>query len=69
MVERRRFGDFIPHLILLLGVAVVALPVYLCFVGSTLDQATIANGQMTLAPGPLFFETYWRLIYSVARKH
>ena len=27
MVERRRFGDFIPHAILLLGVAVVAFPV------------------------------------------
>ena len=63
MVERRRFGDLIPHLILLAGVAVVAFPVYLCFVGSTLPQDTIANGQMTLAPGPLFFETYWRTLF------
>jgi sn-glycerol 3-phosphate transport system permease protein len=63
MVERRRFGDFIPHLVLLAGVAVVAFPVYLCFVGSTLPQDVIANGQMTLAPGPLFFETYWRTLF------
>jgi sn-glycerol 3-phosphate transport system permease protein len=63
MVERRRFGDLIPHLVLLLGVGIVAFPVYLCFVGSTLDQTTIANGQMTLAPGPLFFETYWRTLF------
>jgi sn-glycerol 3-phosphate transport system permease protein len=62
MVERRRFGDLIPHLVLLIGVAVVAFPVYLCFVGSTLPQDVIANGQMTLAPGPLFFETYWRTL-------
>jgi sn-glycerol 3-phosphate transport system permease protein len=62
MVERRRFGDLIPHLVLLTGVAVVAFPVYLCFVGSTLPQDVIANGQMTLAPGPLFFETYWRTL-------
>ena len=63
MVEKRRFGDLVPHLILLLGVAIVAFPVYLCFVGSTLPQATIANGQMGLTPGPLFFETYWRTLF------
>jgi sn-glycerol 3-phosphate transport system permease protein len=63
MVERRRFGDLIPHLILLVGVAIVAFPVYLCFVGSTLPQDVIANGQMTLAPGSLFFETYWRTLF------
>ena len=63
MVERRRLGDLIPHLILLAGVAVVAFPVYLCFVGSTLPQDVIANGQMTLAPGSLFFETYWRTLF------
>jgi sn-glycerol 3-phosphate transport system permease protein len=63
MVERRRFGNLISHLILLAGVAIVAFPVYLCFVGSTLPQATIANGQMGLMPGPLFFETYWRTLF------
>ena len=63
MVERRRFGNIIPHLILLGGVALVAFPVYLCFVGSTLPQATIANGQMTLMPGPLFWETYYRTLF------
>ena len=63
MVERRRFGNLIPHLILLTGVAIVAFPVYLCFVGSTLPQETIANGQMGLMPGPLFFETYWRTLF------
>jgi sn-glycerol 3-phosphate transport system permease protein len=63
MVERRRFGDLIPHVILLIGVAIVAFPVYLCFVGSTLPQDVIANGQMTLTPGPLFVETYWRTLF------
>jgi sn-glycerol 3-phosphate transport system permease protein len=63
MVEQRRLGDLVPHLILLVGVGVVAFPVYVCFVGSTLPQHTIANGQMTLAPGPLFFETYWRTLF------
>ncbi|HEX5866823.1 MAG TPA: glycerol-3-phosphate transporter, partial [Beijerinckiaceae bacterium] len=52
MVERRRFGNLIPHLILWVGVAIVAFPVYLAFVASTYDAATIANGQMPLTPGP-----------------
>ena len=63
MVEHRPFRNFLAHVALLIGVAIVAFPVYLCFVGSTLPQDTIANGQMTLAPGPLFFETYWKTIF------
>jgi sn-glycerol 3-phosphate transport system permease protein len=63
MVERRRFGGLIAHLILLLGVAVVAFPVYLCFVGSTHEQSVIANGRMPVTPGPLFFSTYYKTIF------
>ena len=63
MVERRRFGDLIPHLILLLGIGIVAFPVYLCFVGSTHEQSVIANGQMPITPGPLFWDTYHQTIF------
>ncbi len=66
MVERRRFGNLLPHLILLLGVAIVAFPVYLCFVGSTHEQSVIANGQMPITPGGLFLSTYYKTIF-VAR--
>src|SRR5262245_58391495 len=63
MVERRRLGDFIPHLILCLGVGILAFPVYLCFIGSTHEQTVIANGQMPITPGSLFFETYYKTIF------
>jgi sn-glycerol 3-phosphate transport system permease protein len=63
MVERRRLGDLIPHIVLLIGVAIVAFPVYLCFVGSTHPQAIIANGQMPVTPGPLFLETYYKTLF------
>jgi sn-glycerol 3-phosphate transport system permease protein len=63
MVERRRFGDLIPHLILLVGVGIVAFPVYLCFVGSTHEQSLIANGQMPITPGSLFFPTYYKTLF------
>ncbi|ACE98620.1 sn-glycerol-3-phosphate ABC transporter permease UgpE [Rhodopseudomonas palustris] len=63
MVERRKFGNLVPHLILWIGVAIVAFPVYLAFVASTQDNATIANGQMSLLPGSHFLETYYKTIF------
>ena len=46
-----------------IGVFIVAFPVYLCFVGSTHPQTLVANGQMPLTPGPLFFETYYKTLF------
>src|SRR5260370_802336 len=39
MVEHRRFGNLLPHLLLLLGVAIVAFPVHLALIAPTY-QAT-----------------------------
>ncbi len=64
MVEHRRFGNLLPHLVLLVGVAVVAFPVYLAIIASTQDNDVIANGQMTLLPGGHAIETYWHTIIS-----
>jgi sn-glycerol 3-phosphate transport system permease protein len=64
MVERRGLSHLVSHLILLLGVAVLAFPVYLCFIGSTHPQSVIANGQMPLWPGPLFVQTYWQALFT-----
>jgi sn-glycerol 3-phosphate transport system permease protein len=63
MVERQGFSRILPHAVLVIGVAIIAFPVYLCFVGSTHPQALIANGNMPLLPGPLFFETYYRTLF------
>jgi len=63
MVERKHIGNIVPHVILWIGIAIVAFPVYLAFVGSTHDAATIANGQMPITPGPNFIENYYRTIF------
>jgi len=63
MVERRRFGNFLPHVILWIGVAIVAFPVYLAFIASTHEHTIIANGQMPLTPGPHVLDTYYRTIF------
>ena len=63
MVENRPLGNLIPHLILWIGVIIVAFPVYLAFIGSTHEASVIANGQMPLTPGAKFLENYYRTIF------
>ena len=63
MVERKSFLSFLPHLILLAGIVIVAFPVYVAFIASTWDPATISNGQMPLRPGPHFLENYYQTIF------
>ena len=64
MVENRHwFFRLLPHVVLSLGVFIVVFPVYVAFVGSTLDATTIANGQMTLIPGGHMFENYYRTLF------
>ena len=63
MVEDRRLGDAIAYVILTIGVLIVAFPVWLTFVASTWDNATIINGQLPLYPGPHFLENYYRILF------
>lgn len=58
MIERRPLLDFLSHLLLLLGVAVVAFPVYVTFVASTLTADEVLQAPMTLVPGSHFLENY-----------
>jgi sn-glycerol 3-phosphate transport system permease protein len=73
MVENRRFGNLFAHLVLVAGVSLVVFPVYIAFVASTLDAATIANGQLGLLPGSHGLENYSRVLFegtgSTTRAH
>ncbi|RPH49140.1 MAG: sn-glycerol-3-phosphate ABC transporter permease UgpE [Desulfobacteraceae bacterium] len=46
------------HFFLIIGVAVLAFPVYLALIGSTWDAGTIARGEMPLYPGPDMISNY-----------
>jgi sn-glycerol 3-phosphate transport system permease protein len=63
MVEHRRVGNLFTHVVLLLGVLIVAFPVYMAVIGSTHDTTTIANGQMPLTAGPHLLENYSRTLF------
>ena len=63
MVEHEGIRRYVAHLILWIGIAILAFPVYLAFVASTQDNAVIANGQMSLLPGGHLLETYYKTIF------
>jgi sn-glycerol 3-phosphate transport system permease protein len=63
MVENQRFGNLPAHLVLIVGVVIVAFPVYLAIVGSTHSAETIANGQLPLWPGDQLIENYRRALF------
>jgi sn-glycerol 3-phosphate transport system permease protein len=63
MVEQHRFGNVLPHLILWIGILILAFPVYLAFVGSTHEPTIISNGQMPPWPGSHMIENYYRTIF------
>jgi len=58
MVERRPIGTIASHLILIAGIAIVALPLYVGFVGSTLSFDQVTSVPMQLTPGTHLAENY-----------
>ncbi len=63
MVERRPVLDFITHVVLILGIVVVAFPVYLTFVASTLTAEQVLDAPMTLIPGGHLVENYRTVLF------
>lgn len=63
MVERRPFLDFFSHFMLLLGVAVIAFPLYMTFVASTQTATEVAQAPMSLLPGSHFWENYQHALF------
>ena len=58
MVERRPLLNTFSHLILVLGVVIVAFPLYLTFVASTHTASDIVQAPMPLLPGAYMVENY-----------
>ncbi|WP_126978280.1 sn-glycerol-3-phosphate ABC transporter permease UgpE [Frigidibacter oleivorans] len=58
MVEKRPFLHLLAHLVLILGVLIVAFPVWLAFVASTHEPTAFTSGVIPLLPGSNGVETY-----------
>ena len=59
MVENRPAATVLSHLVLILGVVIVAFPLYVTFIASTqTSQQIVQNAPMSLLPGGHMLETY-----------
>ena len=62
MVENRPFLTAFSHFVVLLGLVIVAFPVWMTFVASTHDQQTMLQSPIPLLPGSQLIENYTRVI-------
>ena len=58
MVDRNPWLNFFSHAVLILGVAIVAFPLYLALVASTHTASEIVQAPMPLLPGTHMWENY-----------
>jgi len=58
MIERNRWLDVLSHAVLIVGVVVVAFPVYVTFVASTHTMQEVVQAPMPLWPGSHAWENY-----------
>ncbi|NLY34884.1 MAG: sn-glycerol-3-phosphate ABC transporter permease UgpE [Alcaligenaceae bacterium] len=64
MIERRPWLDLLAHLILVLGLLIVAFPLYVAFVASTQTAREVANAPISLLPGTHFIENYTQVLFT-----
>ena len=58
MIEKRPLLTFASHVVLAIGVAIVALPVYVTFIASTHTAQEVLQAPMSLLPGGHLVENY-----------
>jgi sn-glycerol 3-phosphate transport system permease protein len=62
MVENRPLLNVFSHAVLILGVALIALPLYVAFIASTHTLETVMRTPMPLWPGDQLFENYSQVL-------
>jgi sn-glycerol 3-phosphate transport system permease protein len=68
MIGVSRTSRYIAHAILILGVLIVAFPIYYTFVASTHTLQTILRPPLPLWPGEQFFSNYYQAIFGGVRQ-
>ncbi|WP_061931941.1 sn-glycerol-3-phosphate ABC transporter permease UgpE [Aureimonas sp. AU22] len=63
MIENRPFATALAHGVLILGVLIVAFPIYYTFVASTLPVSQILRPPLPLLPGDRFVENYGEALF------
>ncbi|QLF68464.1 sn-glycerol-3-phosphate ABC transporter permease UgpE [Peteryoungia desertarenae] len=58
MIEKRPIANLIGHLILVIGIIIVAFPIYYTFIASSMSSQDIIRPPMSLLPGDQLVENY-----------
>ncbi len=66
MIEKRGTHGVLAHVVMLLGVIIVAFPIYLAFVASTHTAQEIVQAPMPLLPGNHMLESYKSALFGRA---
>lgn len=63
MIGQSKAGIYVAHAILILGIVIVAFPIYYTFVASTHSLQTILRPPLPLLPGDRFVENYYEALF------
>ena len=63
MIEQRPIASLIGHLMLVIGIIVVAFPIYYTFIASTMPSDAIIRPPMPLLPGGHMIENYSEAVF------
>ncbi|VCU59119.1 Glycerol-3-phosphate ABC transporter, permease protein UgpE (TC 3.A.1.1.3) [Tritonibacter mobilis] len=63
MVENRPILNIVSHIILILGIAIVALPIWITFVAATHDAVRMTQAPIPLLPGSHFWENFQQTLW------
>lgn len=70
MVENRPVANTLSHLVLVLGVLIIAFPVYITFIASTQTaEEIVQNVPMSLLPGNSFLDNYKLALFGGATEY
>ena len=64
MVENRPFVTWLSHIVLIIGVVIIAFPIWMTFVAATHDQATMLRPPVPIWPGRHLFENIQTVLTS-----
>lgn len=67
MVENRPWLTLFTHVVLILGAAIIAFPIYMAFVASTHEIDALLQSPMPLLPGGSFFKNYSEALFGGAK--
>ncbi|MFY0618383.1 sn-glycerol-3-phosphate ABC transporter permease UgpE [Shimia sp.] len=63
MVENRPILTLVSHLVLLFGIAIVALPIWITFVAATHDAVRMTQAPIPMLPGPYFWSNFKETLF------